>query len=166
MIRDIVISCTCNTGHRYTITPDTIISCTCITVTHILLHMTLLFHIHVPLIHGYTIPLDTSFHIFVSLLYGYSVHNYFMLLHHYYIYCWCTCIDIPVSLLHGSLFLLPELLLFEYSCILITLYTCSCYRITNERKNYVNLLHAINIVNKLAYLPVISTVMPTSSGHV
>jgi len=33
------------------VTLDTIIICTCITVTQILLHMTLLFHYHVPLIH-------------------------------------------------------------------------------------------------------------------
>jgi len=73
-----------------------------------------------------------------------------------------------VSLLHGSLFLLFGLLLFEYSCILVTLYTCLCYRITDE-KNLVNLLHVINIINKLAYLysgiPVISTVTPASGGN-
>jgi len=62
--------------------------------------------------------------------------------------------------------MLPGLLLFKYSYIPVTLYTCSCYHITD--KNLVNLLHVINIINKLAYLysgiHVISTVTLVSDG--
>jgi len=74
-------------------------------------------------------------------------------------------LNVPISLLHGSLLLLPGLLLYEYSCTLVTLYT-SGNRITD--KNPVNLLHVINIVNTLADLysgiPVINTVTLASDG--
>ena len=59
---------------------------------------------------------------------------------------------VSIFLLHGSLLLLPELLIFEYSCTPITLYTCSCNRNRNTDRNPIYLLYIINIVNTLAYL--------------
>ena len=61
-----LVSCsTPNTPEHWTlyimytlVTLDTVISCARISVTQILLHWTLLFHIHVPLIHEYAISQD------------------------------------------------------------------------------------------------------------
>ena len=73
---------------------------------------------------------------------------------------------VHIFMLHGSLFLIHKLLLLEYLYTPVALYSCSCYQITD--KNPFDLLHVINIVNKLSYLhsgiPVISTVMSASSG--
>jgi len=145
-------------------------------------------HVHVSLPHGYYYFMclyhcSTDTLVYWTLLYhidtcysGYLLHWILLSLLHGF-----TCIhtlNVPVSLLHGTMLLLPELLLFEYSCLLfglllieysytpITLYTYLCNRITD--KNPVNLLHVLNIANKLAYLYsgilIISTATPTSGG--
>jgi len=80
-------------------------------ITQILVHRTLLLHIHEPLIHGYTITLDTVtqilctlFCMFLSLLHDSPVCMHWLSLY---------------FLLRGSLVISHELLLHGYSCILI-----------------------------------------------
>jgi len=55
--------------HVNTLTLDTVVSSTCNIVTQILIHMTLLFHVHELLIHGYSTAL---FHVLVSSLHEHS----------------------------------------------------------------------------------------------
>jgi len=112
MIMHTIISCTCNTRHGYTIIPDTVISCVCRTITHIMLHWTLLFHVHVSLRHEHAITLD----IVTRLLCTQLFHVLISLLHR------CTCIHtliVFIFLLHGSLLMLHGLLVHDYSCILV-----------------------------------------------
>ena len=82
MIVDIVISCTCNAGHDYTITLDS--------VAQVMLHSTLLFHVYVLLIHIHAITLDTVtqilyiqlFYVLISLLHRFtSIHALIVFVH-------------------------------------------------------------------------------------
>ena len=125
------------------VTLDTVISLLRIIVT-LMLHYTE----HCYLIYRITITWILLIHVRISLLHG------------------LTCIHalvIHTFLLHGSLFLIHKLLLLEYLYTLVALYTSSCYR---SNIKILNLLHVINIVNKLAYLHsgihVIRTVIPAS----
>ena len=72
-------------------------------------YMTLLLHVHEPLIHRYAITLLP--------LHEYSVHSYFIFLYHSYIDSPVRALIVSVFLLHVSLFIL---LLHEYSCITVT----------------------------------------------
>ena len=115
-----IISCTCITEYRYTVKPD----CHLMHLYHrtqVLLHLTLLFLVHVPLIH-YTL-------LHWILLHGYFIHSYFIFLYHCYIdspvyMCWlflyscyidhCLCyMDIHIFLLHDCFMLLISI---WYSC--------------------------------------------------
>ena len=116
--------------HEYTITPDIVIICTCIIVTRklqytgysiscrFLLHWTLLFHVLVSPLHGCYITPDTVISYtciivtWILLFYGHisRFHKF-------------TCIHsliVPVFMLLESLFILHDLLLHEFSCILVT----------------------------------------------
>jgi len=146
--------------HVYTYYTWHVISCARITVMWMHYYMTLLFHVNVLLIHGYTISLDIMisyiciiatwilythiscytqlYHVLTQLLHGSTgIH----------------VLIVSVFLLHGSLFILHELLLHEYSCIPVTWlfsvididipvtgHEC-CWYVMRETKCHMNLSH-------------------------
>ena len=105
-------------------TPHTFILCTCLIVTQILLHVTPLFLIHVPLIRGYDIPLNTdiSYSCIIATWISCTQLLYVLtpLLHRL---TGMYVLIVSVFLLHEPLFISHRLLLHGYSCI--PLHDCS-----------------------------------------
>ena len=136
------------------VTPDTVISCACIVVTQILLYWTLLFHVYVPLIHGYAIPPDTVisyicitdtrilcthlFLVLITLLHRFIVYMRWLIL---YSVAWIT---VPATwIFMYSYYMTISCYWYRYD-IRVTWHVC-CWYAMCETKCYVDLSHGVPV---------------------